>query len=250
MLEYLRDPAWQFVGAILALVAILATIGLFLLQRQRKRLAYDVVSKNQLLTVKEELESKLRVFYDGQATRDICLLVIKVTNNGNVAIASADYERQLSISTGVRSKILSAAITEVEPRGLEVNLSVDESIVKIAPTLLNPHDSITIKLIVSDFPGRVAVDARIIGVKRVERVGISSVRQSVLILTVMVGMLVGLLMAIHYGPPPEMSPPTRPEAKIGIGLFVTSYVAMGYLMLKNRLFKNIVRILVRAVRKK
>ena len=163
MLDYFRDPVWQFVGAILALVALAATVIIYALQRQKKRLSYELISRNQLLTVREELESKLQVIYDGQPARDICLIVVKIYNSGNVAVTSSDYEMELSINTGVSSKILSAAITEVEPDNLSVGLSVNEADVHIAPTLLNPRDSMSLKLLVSDFGGRISVDGRVVG---------------------------------------------------------------------------------------
>jgi hypothetical protein len=165
MIELLRDPAWQFIGAVITLVALTATIIIYWLQRQRKAISYEVVSKNQLLTVREELEGKLQVLYEGQPARDICLLIIKLFNSGNVAVSSTDYERQISFNTGASSKILSAVVTDVEPQNIFVEIDVEESRVKVRPVLLNPKDSITLKLLVSDFSGAVSPDGRVIGVK-------------------------------------------------------------------------------------
>ena len=58
MIELLRDPLWQFVGAILGFVAIGITIIIFWLQRTRKSLSYEILSNTSLLTIKEELEGK------------------------------------------------------------------------------------------------------------------------------------------------------------------------------------------------
>ena len=150
MLQYLRDPAWQFAGAVIALLAIAATFLIYFLQRQRKSLTYEVLSKSSLLTVREELENRLQVLYDGEPTRDICLLVIRIINSGTEAIASRDFEKPICIGTGPTSKILSAAITGVEPENLDVRIFAAESSATIDPLLLNPRDSIEIKLLVSD----------------------------------------------------------------------------------------------------
>ena len=60
-MELLRDPVWQFVGAVLAVLAIVASIAIYRLQKVPKRLAYEIVSRSTLLTVKEEIESKVQV---------------------------------------------------------------------------------------------------------------------------------------------------------------------------------------------
>jgi hypothetical protein len=248
MLEYFRDPAWQFVGAIFAFLAIAATIAIHLIQRQRKRLAYDLVSRNQLLTVKEELEGKLQVLFDGQPTRDICLLVVKIINNGNVAIASADYEKNIFIGTGASSKILSAAITEVDPENLAVDLVTQESNIQITPTLLNPRDSISLKLLVSDFAGKLAVDARVIGIKKIERVGATTGLHSLLMLVALVGMFSGMALMFYFDPKPEIKLPTPIEVKIGAALLISSYAMIFYTSLKNRMMRLVAKRLLQLVR--
>lgn len=247
MLELLRDPAWQFVGAILTLVALAATFLIYWLQRQRKSLSYEVVSQNQLLTVREELEGRLQVLYEGEPARDICLLVIKLLNSGNVAVSAADYERPVSFATGASSKILSAAVTDVDPENLAVDISVDDSRVTVQPVLLNAKDSITLKLLVSDFSGSLSVDGRVVGVKTISNVGQTSGYQALLMFVALVCFAVGLYLVTTYTPKPDVRPPTPLEVKVGIGLLGGAYIAMVLLMLKSRQFRNVLRrILLRA----
>ena len=97
MVELLRDPLWQFVGAIFGLVAIGIAILIFWLQRTRKSLGYEVISNTSLLTIKEELEGKLQILYEKESVNNVQLIVIKLINTGNLPIASNDYELPLRL---------------------------------------------------------------------------------------------------------------------------------------------------------
>ena len=248
MIELLRDPAWQFVGVLLALIAIAATIIIYLLQRQKKRIAFNLVSKNQLLTVREELEGKLQVLYDGQPARDIRLLVIRVSNVGNVAIATNDYERPLSFSTGLSSKVLSAVVTDVDPPNLDVDLGVNESQIMIKPVLLNPKDSLTIKCLVSDFSDQLNVDARIIGVRKIEDAGTSSGYQTVFTAISLILTLVGFYLMIRYNPKPDVRPPTPIEVQAGMAFLAAGYIGLFVFFFKTRNLRRIAKLLSSAIR--
>jgi hypothetical protein len=144
--ELLQQMPWQLIGTLLAVVAICVSILIYKAQRQIKKISYEILSKTQLLTVDEELEGKLQVLYAGEPARDICLLIVKVFNSGNQPILAADYERPISFFTGPSSKILSAVITEVDPKNLSAEINLQNSSVVLRPLLLNAKDSLTIKL--------------------------------------------------------------------------------------------------------
>ena len=169
MIEALRDPLWQFVGAVLAVLALVATFVVYALQRQRKGVSFEVLSRTNLLTVREELEGKLEVLYEGHAVRSLSVLVIKVWNSGNQPIKSDEYERPISFCVGQSAHILTADITAAEPSGLLASARSSTNTVTIDPTLLNPGDSVTIKLLVRDLEGQLRPDARIVVVKEVQR---------------------------------------------------------------------------------
>lgn len=247
-LDLLRDPAWQFVGAVIALIALVITFLIYWLQRQRKAIGYEVVSKNQLLTVREELEGRLQVMYEGQPARDICLLVVRLTNTGNVAIATADYERPVSLSTGQSSKILSAVVTEVDPENLVVALKSEESRVVIDPVLLNSKDSITLKLLVSDFSGVILTDGRIVGVKAIERRGETTGYHTFLMMVFATCIAIGAYLGIGHTPEPTPSPPMPLEAKIGVAIFIAGYVGLFAVMAKTRRHASILLRVVRQLR--
>ena len=241
MLELLRDPAWQFVGVVLALAALAATFLVYWLQRQRKALSYEVISKNQLLTVREELEGRLQVLYEGHPARDICLLVVKLFNSGNVPISAADYERPLSLGTGISSKILSGVVTDVDPENLAASIDIEESRVILRPILLNSKDSVTLKLLVSDFGGNVAIDGRVLGVKSISKAGQTTGYQALLMFLALTCFAVGAYLVVSFSPKPDVRPPSPIQVKIGIAVFTVGYVAMTVVLLKSRVIRVTIR---------
>jgi len=247
MLEFFRDPAWQFVGVVLAVAALAATFLVFWLQRQRKTLSYEVISKNQLLTVREELEGRLQVLYDGHPARDICLLIVKFVNSGNVPVSTTDYERPLSLSTGITSKILSAVITDVDPENLAASIDILESRVTLKPILLNSKDSVTLKLIVSDFDC-IVVDGRVLGVKSVDKVGQTTGYHALLMIFTLACFALGAYLVISFTPKPDIRPPSPIQVKVGMVLFVLGYLTMFIFLGKNRALRATMVRVVRVLR--
>lgn len=164
MIEVLRDPMWQFIGGVLA---IATTFLIYYLQRQSKSLSYEILAKNRLLTINEELEGRIKILFDNKPTSDISLLSIKIFNSGNIAIPTSDYEHPISLSLGVKTSILSGTITNISPKNLKVKIQIENNHVLITPCLLNATDSITIKLLMTDFNNEIEFDARIVGVKEI-----------------------------------------------------------------------------------
>ncbi|MDT7540166.1 MAG: hypothetical protein QOE33_70 [Acidobacteriota bacterium] len=166
-MELLRDPLWQFIGVILALIAIAISFFIHYLQRQRKSLAYEITANTPVLTVNEQIEGKIEVLYENIPVNNVRLVTVKVINNGNVPITSNDYERKLSFILKGEVKILSSEILETYPESLETPISVDENKITIEPILMNRKDYIVLKALVSNFEGKIDADARIIGVNKV-----------------------------------------------------------------------------------
>jgi hypothetical protein len=66
MEELMRDPLWTFVGVVFAILAVIVTILIFFAERKIKRLSYEFTSNTQLLGVKDEIQGKVQVLYDGE----------------------------------------------------------------------------------------------------------------------------------------------------------------------------------------
>ena len=62
-MDILRDQVWQFIiGATIAVAGIIAAIWIYRLQKHTKKLSYSVLASNELLTTKEEIRGKLKIF--------------------------------------------------------------------------------------------------------------------------------------------------------------------------------------------
>lgn len=181
MLELLRDPVWQFIGAILGIISILAAIIIFLLQRNKKQLVYEIIAKTPLLNVSQEIENKVQILYEGKTVTKVHLIVIEFTNNGNIPITTSDYHAKVSITFTNTSKILSSSIDKTEPDSINPTINTQDSSIILEPTLLNSGDAIRIKALVSDFDEKTEIRGRLVGVKGISK-RITKVRQSSIIL--------------------------------------------------------------------
>lgn len=237
MLEILRDPLWQFVGAVLAVAALVASFVIYQLQRSRKGITYDILSRTNVLTIREELEGKLQVLYEGEPAKSLTLMVLKVWNSGNQPILASDFERPLSFCTGNASRLLSAAVTQVEPAELLIDVAVAENILTVKPTLLNPGDAVTLKLLVRDSGSVLCPDARVVGVKSVRRAGEGSKLFPVLATTGMVLLAAGFYLFLANVPRAENKPPLPTSALTGIAIACLGYFVMIYALVKVRKFR-------------
>jgi hypothetical protein len=191
-MELLRDPIWQFIGAILALIAIAISILVFKLQRKRKRLSYNIVIDTPLLSVREDIEGKLKITYQRKRVKNIRLVEINFSNTGNVPITTSDYERPLKVCYGDAASILTAEISNVEPSNLCATITSDTNSYTISPVLLNPKDSISVRVLLSDYDRNFTIDTRIIGIFKVQPVDEFSITSSILILLGLFFTLLGL----------------------------------------------------------
>jgi hypothetical protein len=167
--DFLRDPLWQFVGVVVAIFAIIIPIWYY--RRPIKSLNYDVVVNNQLITsdVQKEVNSKLRVLYDNRDVMDLRLVVIKIFNSGNSPITPSDYETPIGFNLGSEGNILEVSILNVQPSNIQPKMTYSNNRLLIDPLLLNPKDSITIKVLLDKIAGNISADARISGVKSIDR---------------------------------------------------------------------------------
>jgi hypothetical protein len=170
ILVLLLDPVWQFVGAILAVTALLSSYSIYLAQRPRKRVTYQRLASIPLLTVKEELAGRLSVIFDGKPAKMIRTTTLRIQNAGNLPIVSADFVEPVWIRAEVDAKIIAADVVDANPPSLRPVLSVAEYGAKLEPLLLNAGDSFVVKLLVQDGSEFAFLTGRVVGVRAFERV--------------------------------------------------------------------------------
>jgi len=242
LLSVVRDPSWGAIGVVAAFVVPLV---IWYWQRHKKRLTYRTVSKTALLTRREEIGGKIEVLYDGTPVKDIAIYVIEIANDGNVPIRSADFESDLLIGFDPRANILSCAVIDQFPEALAVDHMVEDHRIYIQPLLLNSKDKFTVKAIVSESGGEYLVSARIAGISEARDAGEFSWPTVILVAFFVLAALFGFwLTESSRAPRPELPL----EGKIGSAIFLLSYVALTFLVLRGR-FRRLGKVAVAYVKR-
>lgn len=169
MFEFLADPFWQFfIGAFIAIVTIAISIVIYFKQRNRKKLSYEILSCTDILSTEENIEDDVQLSYKGKIVEDVKLLVLRIFNSGNLPVVSVDYEKPISIEFGKDTGVLTAEVIKKDPDNVQSTVGIEDHVITLYPALLNPGDSITIKMLVTKYEKELQVNSRIIGVNRIE----------------------------------------------------------------------------------
>jgi hypothetical protein len=168
-MELLRDPAWQFVGAVLALVAIVISLIIAIVQQRKKSLSYEVLASTPLLTVNDDLKGKTKILFENVPVQNVYLVVLHFLNDGNIPITASDFESPLFINFSDATKILSVELVKTIPQDLKPKYDVSTSKIEIHPILFNGMDAFLLKFLLSEFDGVIHVEGRLKGVKEIRQ---------------------------------------------------------------------------------
>lgn len=178
MADFLSDP--RYLGPIATSCGIAVSLVLWILNLRTKELSYEITARTPLISVKEEVQDKIQISFQGQPVDDVHLVVIKIANSGNVPIRSSEFEGKFAITLAGDMNVLLAEVLETKPASLLERCRVDDNIVPLIagvnkgevplrPLLLNPRDSITIKMLVSPAPNSVQLGAHIEGIASIKQ---------------------------------------------------------------------------------
>lgn len=150
------------------IAAITVPLIIYFLQKSKKRLAYEVVSNTQLVGVKTEVQNKIKIYYENKLVENVYLVSIRLINSGNQPISIDDFARPINIQLGSNTKILTCEVLEQNPKDLDVSILKMQNSFEIQPLLLNPNDSLTLSILLSDYREELEVSARVKGVRNIE----------------------------------------------------------------------------------
>ena len=170
MLELLRDPIWQFIGALFGLVAAMIAVAVYVAQRRRKDLSYEILANVPLLTINEESVGELQLLFRGAEVKKTRLFLLRIINTGNVPVSAGDYDAPITLSFSDHVQVLSAVITAKSPDNLDVSAQTATTQVSFSKTLLNPGDSFSCRVLVSGYDRRPAIECRVAGVHKIHPV--------------------------------------------------------------------------------
>jgi hypothetical protein len=166
MPEILRDPVWQFIGAVFAILAFAFGFFLYWKQRQRKELSYEFFYRAPLVSVEKAVERRVKILLDDKPVQNVYLVAVRILNSGNLPIVSADYELPVSLCFSENAQVISAVgVLETKPKSLPAPVGFAKTKVVLAPILLNSGDSIMLIMLVNQFDGQIGVYGHIVGVK-------------------------------------------------------------------------------------
>ena len=171
--EFLEENFLGLVGLLVALIVGLIPVILYILDKKRKELSYEVISNTPLITNDEEVRKNIKImFEDREIKEDVSLVLVRIVNTGNVPILPEDITEDIVIESNFNN-ILSADLKETSPSNLKVQIDRGIrgfGIVSISPLLLNSKDEIILKLLITEYENELVVKGRIVGVKEIIKV--------------------------------------------------------------------------------
>ncbi|MBD2527950.1 hypothetical protein [Nostoc sp. FACHB-133] len=226
ILVVIRDSSWQFIGVVIALVALFFAYK----QWNRKSLVYSVISKSNILSIPSPFNQQLEIKYNQKLIKSLYVVSIILKNNGNIAIVPDDFKQYIEIRGGDNKHILSYAVIETKPEDIKVKLDLNTDskggYVVIEPLLLNKKDSLTIQLLFEDFD-KISIQGRIVGVEKIKQFDYSFNNNLYPLI------LVGGLLAISFGLIVGINYPLSYAAS---NIYIIS-ITMGIMILTNYLTK-------------
>jgi len=188
-MNILRDPVWQFIGVIVALVGIIvglialvnpiiagivffvALIALLLLYpklRPSKTIFFRLISDTIVLRIRSEKVDKgdLQVLYKGEEVEgDIRLVTVRLWNASSDPILPDEYKGNLiRLNFGKEAKVLSTQVSESKPATIKEEIDENKLVrfdagkVLLKPIWLNKDNSLTLKILLTNFQGEVSTD--------------------------------------------------------------------------------------------
>ncbi|MBM4467396.1 MAG: hypothetical protein FJ014_17880 [Chloroflexi bacterium] len=147
----IRDPAWQWVGAIAAIVGLVVTVIIAVVSWNRQIPHHELVVRRLIdlpvFYVGENANEKVQMYYDSQPVSYAGLIAIQIENAGNREITPEQWEFPLSIQFEQDVIAAYAYVSDSKPAGLRPVMSVDNNTLTVEPLLLNPGDSFTLNAI-------------------------------------------------------------------------------------------------------
>ncbi len=156
-----------WVGAVVAIAALIFSIATYWRRRGKSRLEYVVLTRTQLLPA--GVANELEVAHDGVAFADPALTVVRLVSVGDEPIRLDDFETDLSVSFDGVQALMSASWSAVRPADLQPEMRIEENRVRVAPAVINPGDMLELQVLSAGCPSGVSVGGRVAGLSIVER---------------------------------------------------------------------------------
>ena len=175
-------------------MTVIVAAVIYFLQKQKKKLAYRILSRTSLLSVQEEIKKDIEILYKKKPVNEVQLVIFKFLCLGNISIKSDDYETPITINLGEEAQILSAQIIDKKPHDLQTSIKLEDNRVVLQQCLLNQDDTITIRILATEIDPEIKVEGRIAGVKKIEEISEDSKAALALYVIGFIAAVIGLVL--------------------------------------------------------
>lgn len=169
----MTDSMLAFGALVVGILTLGATIFIYLRQRTKKRLVYEVITNGALITTNYEIPEiqRIKIYLGERPVKDVKLVVLRFANIGNVPIRSVDIEEEVYLDFGSVAEIINAEVVEAINDSLKtsIELKVNKGRITLSKFLLNDKDWFSLKLLINQFTEALPQPrGRIIGIQDIE----------------------------------------------------------------------------------
>jgi hypothetical protein len=114
----LKNPVWQFVGVMVAVVAIAVTVVLYYNGRPVKKLQVDILSNSPLISMSTDTPKEIQILYKAKPVQTLSLILLRLANTGTEPIKESDYSEPVRVSLSSSAEIGEVILQETRPDGI------------------------------------------------------------------------------------------------------------------------------------
>lgn len=158
----------QFVVGLAGVVVGAAGIWITLKLRDRKELAYEIISNVPAFTIQPSVQGEIEVLFKGKPVTSLSEVILKIWNSGNKAIDEDAYRVPVSIRFGQGAEVKDARIRSTHPERIrshaEDSLNWTAEHVQLNKLALNKGQGLELETILSNC-GEIEVGGHLVEVE-------------------------------------------------------------------------------------
>jgi hypothetical protein len=180
-MKFLKNN-WKWI--VTTIISIVALVPAYLVVNlnNKKSFSYDIQSISPLVSEEQTATPGIQVLFQGKEVVKPYVSVIKLINDGGIPIEARDFDGAIDIESGEGTNVLAASVIDKQPDSIRVNITNNDKKVSIMPTLLNPEDIVTIKVISGNAKPTFKISGRISGIKSFNKHGMKEQTRQILII--------------------------------------------------------------------
>jgi hypothetical protein len=181
------------IGIAMSLAGILISVLFFYYSKENRSLEYKMIGGDLFNVAGVALKDELSVYHGKNKVDGVSYQLITIINKGRTPIKRNDFDLPIQIIYAEGMKLLSAKIIKSNPANIESNAIINDNIVDIKPTLLNPGDYINIQVISSGCQIEPKIMARIAGIESIQKEDDKNNKRFVILL------IISIMLLFFYG---------------------------------------------------